>query len=116
MSNDRLNQIFEMQAKLQKLHNHNFNDMSLKDKEQYSKDMILYLLDEVHELLREINFKSYKKVKKDINIDNIHEELADIGAFFNNLCLCWGVSPDSYFKAYKNKNQKNIARVSDKNY
>ena len=113
---DKLDKIFEMQIKLQKLHGHDFEKMSLKEKEQYSKDTILYLLDEVHEFMRELNFKSYKKVKKEINKENMLEELVDIECFFRNLCLCWGFTSESYLKAFEKKHQKNIARVADKNY
>ena len=52
--------------------------MSLEDKENYTKDKVLALLDETHEVLREINWKSWKKTKKDIDHAHLLEELADI--------------------------------------
>jgi len=114
---DILQDILNKQKSLQKIHGHDFNAMSIEEREQYTRDTILYLLEETHELLRETNFKTYKKKRKPIDIENIKEELIDIGCFHHNLCLAWGLdSSELYHEAYLKKNKKNILRTSDENY
>jgi NTP pyrophosphatase (non-canonical NTP hydrolase) len=111
-----LGKFFELQAEVQKMHGHDFKNMSIEDRENYTKDTILYLLEETHELLREINFKTYKKVRKPVNSDNIREELADICAFFINLCLVWNVTPQQFAQSLEAKIAKNIERLQSKDY
>ncbi|MDO8640091.1 MAG: dUTP diphosphatase [Nitrosarchaeum sp.] len=111
-----LQELFTLQAKLQKMHGHHFDKMTIEEKENYTKDSILYLLEEAHELLREINFKTYKKVRKPVIQANIEEELCDICHFYVNLCLCWNVSADALIKAFKQKNKKNVKRLLDASY
>jgi NTP pyrophosphatase (non-canonical NTP hydrolase) len=98
------------------MHGHDFNKMDIPAKEQYTKDTILYLLEETHELLREINFKTYKKVRKPVNQQNIEEELSDIYLFFMNLCLVWDVSIDDLLEAVSKKQQINTERIQNKDY
>jgi len=115
ISNESLTLFFNLQQQTQKLLNHNFELMSLEDKEKYTKDMILYLLEEVHELLREINFKSYRKAKKPIVIENIKGELVDILHFYVNLCLVWDISPQDITSKFIEKNTKNLNRIKNEN-
>lgn len=113
---DILIQIFESQKQLQLKYGHNFETMTEIEKEQYTRDTILYLLEETHELLRETNFKTYKKVRKPIDITKIYGELIDIGCFYHNLCVCWNLDPQKYLHEYEKKNKINVSRISDKDY
>ena len=114
--NDSLSEIFKMQEKLQALHGHNFDKMTTKEKESHTKDTILYLLEEAHELLRETNFKTHKKKRKPIDIDKIHGEIVDIGCFLFNLALLWKMSPEEFLKKFIKKNNINVSRIADKDY
>ena len=111
-----LAELFDLQAKLQVLHGYNFKTMQIEEKEKLTKDMVLYLLEEVHELLRETNFKTHKKVRKPVDPENIKEELADIAAFYFNLALIWDVTAEQLIEAFKKKNDKNVARVKSQDY
>lgn len=113
---DLLQKIFEKQKQLQLLHGHDFDKMDIPAKEQYTKDMVLYLLEETHELLRETNFKTYKKVRKPVNQQKIEEELSDIFLFFSNLCLSWNVSVEKLLEAVFKKQQINFDRVQNEHY
>jgi dimeric dUTPase (all-alpha-NTP-PPase superfamily) len=113
---DNLNLLFELQQSLQKKHGHHFDKMTIEEKENYTKDHVLYLLEETHELLREINFKTYKKTRKPIIMDNIKDELVDILHFYVNLCLVWGVSADQIVEVFKQKNAKNVQRLQNPQY
>lgn len=108
--------LLNFQAKLQVMHGHDFPSMTIEEKEQYTRDMILYLLEETHELLRETNFKTYKKTRKPVIKEKIEEELVDIFCFYLNLCLCWNVDSKSLLKAYFKKNKINVDRVNNTDY
>ena len=116
MTTTSLQKMFERQAELQKMFGYEFEKMTVIEKEQLTKDMVLYLLEETHELLRETNFKTHKKVRKEVNRDNIKEELSDILHFFINLCLVWDVSVENLEEAFFKKNKKNVARISNSKY
>lgn len=109
-------ELFEMQRSLQALHGFDFTAMSIEEKEQYTKDTVLYLLEETHELLRETNFKKHKKVRKPVSQENIREELADMMHFFINLCHAWDISAEDLKAAFIKKNQKNVDRINSRDY
>jgi NTP pyrophosphatase (non-canonical NTP hydrolase) len=113
---DSLTLFFELQNKIQQSLGYSFSTMTTDKKEEYTKDMVLYLLEETHELLRETNFKSHKKVKKTISVDNIKDELADILHFFINLCIVWNVTPQELTTAFIEKNEKNVKRIESESY
>lgn len=113
---DNLKLFFELQLKIQNSLGYSFSTMTTDKKEEYTKDMVLYLLEETHELLRETNFKSHKKVKKVINVVNIKDELADILHFFINLCIVWDVTPEELTTAFLEKNAKNVKRIESESY
>jgi NTP pyrophosphatase (non-canonical NTP hydrolase) len=113
---DSLTLFFELQNKIQQSLGYIFSNMTIDKREEYTKDMVLYLLEETHELLRETNFKSHKKVKKTINVDNIKDELADILHFFINLCIVWNVTPQELTTAFIEKNAKNVKRIESESY
>jgi len=111
-----LKRMFECQAKLQKMLGYDFENMNVIEKEQLTKDMVLYLLEETHEFLRETNFKTHKKIRKEVDCNKIKEELADILHFFINCCLIWNFSAEDIEEAFFTKNEKNFRRISDKSY
>jgi NTP pyrophosphatase (non-canonical NTP hydrolase) len=113
---DNLKLFFELQLKIQHSLGYSFSTMTTDKREEYTKDMVLYLLEETHELLRETNFKSHKKVKKIINVSNIKDELADILHFLINLCLVWHVTPEELTTAFIEKNAKNVKRIESESY
>jgi len=108
--------LFDLQKRLQLLHGHDFGKMTIDEREQYTRDTILYLSEETHELLREINFKTYKKVKKPVVVENVKEEIVDICHFVVNLALVWNISAEELVEAFIKKNKKNVQRAQDQSY
>lgn len=114
--NDSVRELFELQVKLQAIYGFDFTKMTTEERETYTKDTILYLLEEAHELLRETNFKKHKKIKKPVDPENIKEELADLFHFFVNLNLVWQITPEQLVESFKKKNAKNVERATSKDY
>ena len=108
---DMLQDLFKRQRELSLAIGDDFNKMSLEEKEEYTKDKVLALLDETHEVLREINWKSWKKTKKDIDGDKLLEELSDVFHFYINLCLVWGFDAKDVYGAYLKKDEENYNRI-----
>lgn len=108
---DMLSDLFNRQKAFSLALGDDFSKMSLEDKENYTKDKVLAMLDETHEVLREINWKSWKKTKKEIDQDHLLEELSDTLHFFINLCLCWNFSAEDIYNAYMKKDEENYNRI-----
>lgn len=102
---DRLEDLLARQKKLQRVFGNNFEKMTDADRQQYTKDNVLGLLDEIHEVLREINWKKWKKTEKPVSKDKLLEELADALHFYFNLVLVWGFSAEDLYNAYIKKDK-----------
>lgn len=110
---DKLDDLFVKQRMLQEKFENDLDGMSNSVRQQYTKDNVLGLLDETHEILREVNWKNWKKTKKDVDVDRLKEELADAFHFFINLCLAWGFSAEEIYEAYLKKNDVIVQRIHD---
>lgn len=73
------------------------------------------LQDEVHEFVRELNWKPWKQTKKEVNVEAVQKELIDAWHFLIELSLMWGLNSDSVHDMYLQKNQENHQR-QDKGY
>lgn len=78
-------------------------------KNEWVQKEILALLSELAELLAEVNFKWWKN-PKEINYDNVKEEIVDILHFFTGLCLKIGMDSNELTKIYIKKNEENFNR------
>ncbi len=77
--------------------------------EEWIQKETLAMLSELSELIDEVNFKWWKNPKQ-INYDNIKEELIDVFHFFMSMCLKVGMNADEVYDRYINKNQENFKR------
>ena len=105
---DKLDEIFEMQAKL--------NDdivttrgLPEYDMQTWMQKLTLATLSELSELIAEVNFKWWKNPKP-VNENNVKEELVDILHFFVSMCLNAGMSAEELYSRYIEKNQENFDR------
>ena len=108
---DKLDDLFIRQSKLQKAFEENLESFNEEKRQQYTKDNILAMLDETHEILRETNWKHWRKKKKKINKESLKEELVDALHFYINLCLVWGFTSDDIYKSYIKKDEKIYNRI-----
>jgi len=113
MSNG-LKGIFELQRVFSKYFNVKSN-MSFEDKEKHTKDYILALLDECHEVLRETNWKHWKTTKKPVNIDKVKEEIIDVFIFLIDLCIVWDIDDKELIDIANKKIKNNFDRYYNAN-
>lgn len=73
------------------------------------------LQDEIHEFIRELNWKPWKQTKKEVNIELVQKELIDAWHFLIELSLMWGLNSENVHDLYLQKNQENHQR-QDKGY
>ena len=113
MLRDKLEDLFERQKELQKKFGNDLDGFNEEERQQYTKDNILGLLDETHEILRETNWKHWRKTKKPVNPENLKEEMADAFHFFINLCLAWDFSAVEIYEAYISKDEEIYNRIKE---
>lgn len=105
---DKLDTIFYMQNKFDSdlANNRRLNDIP---PEKWIQMQTLAMLSEMAELLNEVNFKWWKN-PKELNYDNIKEELVDILHFFTGMCLRAGMTSEELYEIYMKKNKENFDR------
>lgn len=105
---DKLEKIFQMQDALDSkiVNERNLNNI---DMNEWVQKEILAIMSELNEILGEINWKWWKN-PKEINKDNLKEEIIDILHFFISLCLKVGMNAEEVFEIYMNKNKENVDR------
>ena len=105
---DKLDIIFQMQEKFDQDVIINRNLQGIKPEEWIQKQT-LAILSELAELLAEVNFKWWKN-PKEINEDNVKEELVDILHFFTGMCNRMGMGSEELYRRYLQKNEENFKR------
>lgn len=81
--------------------------------EEITKNLMLYiqaLQVELAEALQELNWKPWKKTKKSVSIDKLHEELIDCAHFMLELLIISGMDAKQIFSSYNKKMDINLNR------
>lgn len=105
---DKLDTIFFMQEKFDTDLAINRNLCDIKP-EKWIQMQTLAMISELAELLDEVNFKWWKN-PKEIDFNNIKEELVDILHFFTGMCIRAGMTADELYSIYMKKNKENFDR------
>lgn len=71
------------------------------------------LTDEIHEFMRELNWKPWKKTKKIVDIVKVQNELIDCWHFLIELSIIWGLEAEDVANLYLQKNQVNVTRQQE---
>lgn len=106
---DKLDEIFALQAKLQR---EKFRDparLSRPEAIEFIRWNVLALTDELHEALQEVGWKPWA-TSSHINREEYVGELVDAMHFLVNLFLVVGASPTEVLERYAKKNAKNHTR------
>lgn len=100
-----LNQIWERQAKFQA----NFMDIASLTKAQreaHTKDFLLYVIEELLELARNMDWKTHRKIRHDqVATSNIREELIDIYKYWLSIALIWELTPEQFVAEFDRKSE-----------
>ena len=115
---DRLETMMTMQHKFQNKVGFNFENMDLKERSQYIKEMMLWVDDEMKEALHELPFAkgwskkydSWDDEKLAVQMDKFRKEMVDSFHFFMNILIAADMSAEMLFKEYLDKNKINIDR------
>ena len=67
-------------------------------------------------MLDEINYKKHVSTRKEINRDNVIEELVDIFKYWLNLCLLMDFKPKEIHKIFKMKTKKVIEKKENEKH
>lgn len=106
---DKLDKIFEMQAKL--------DDRIVKERgitktlDEWVRDLTVAMEDEISEVRAEINWK-YWKNPKEVDMDALKGEIIDLWHFLPSLSLKVGLTAEDVHRLYMEKNAENHARQS----
>ena len=114
---DRLDTIFERQKLFQTVLNQDLGKLlkgdellsSEKELQRLTKDTVLQLFSEIHEVLSEVNWKGHKRAFP-IDKEKIREEIIDVFHFVVNLCLIWDMDANKLYDEFMKKNAKNFER------
>lgn len=102
-----LNEMQKMQKQLQEKYKDKWNGLS-PDK---GRDQLLWMMIEAGEVADIIKKKGDSQIINDEDTRNhFVEELSDVLMYFNDIMLCYSISPEELKKVYLEKYQKNMKR------
>ena len=75
------------------------------------QNKVLWLIGEIGEVIDLIKKQGHGKIMDDPDIRrDFVEELADVLMYYNDVMLCYGVTPDELKQSYEAKFQRNMKR------
>lgn len=77
-------------------------------KTEETKVLVMALHCELTELMDALNWKPWRKSKKDLDFNNIEEEICDMWHFLMELSLLWNVNPEKGLLKTFQKNEDRI--------
>lgn len=92
----------------QRSFNKNFydsNDLDNKEKQTWTKEMVLHLISEADELLRETKWKIHRQQNIVPNKNRIYDEIIDIFKYWLSLAQIWEMTPEEFVESFNNKSE-----------
>ena len=100
-------EMLEMQKALQE----KYKDKWEKISPETGKNKLLWMIGEAGEVIDIIKKHGGDTASRDVNIrERLVEELADVLMYYNDVLLCYGISPEELKSAYTGKFEKNLKR------
>lgn len=87
------------------------------ERQKYLATYVQLLDEESVEFLRELHARKFWRPSishKEVNVANLHSELADMWHILIAITILSGVGPQAMFKIFCDKNDINLQRVKDK--
>lgn len=83
---------------------YDIDNLSEEELNELLVTMVIHLVEEGHEILRELNWKIHKRhTKKSLNRENIIGELVDVSKFLTNFLTYMKVTPKEFTTAWDKK-------------
>jgi len=112
-----LQEMLDMQNKLQEKLGYNIPDLTTEERTAYIKEFSIHLNQEINEMLYELPFfklwKDYSKMTLEevaTQIDKARGEFIDAWHFMLNIALALSFTEQDIFEAYAEKNKENYRR------
>lgn len=84
--------------------------MSNEERQEFMKDLVLHIVDECLEFLRELNWKMHRKSDKPFNREAALKELVDVSKFHMNFLVIMGVNYNEFGNAWIAKHDEVLKR------
>ena len=102
-----INEMLEMQKSLQE----QYKDKWEPIEPETGKNKLLWMLGEVGEVIDIVKKNGGTKASQDAELrQNLVEEMADVLMYYNDVLLCYGISPEELKQSYTSKFEKNMKR------
>ena len=102
-----INEMLEMQKALQEKYKHKWEPICAET----GKNKLLWMIGEIGEVIDIIKQNGGTKASSDTEIrKDLVEELSDVLMYFNDVLLCYNISPDELKESYTNKFERNMKR------
>lgn len=102
-----LNEMQEMQKKLQEKYQGKWEPIEIET----GKNKMLWMIAEMGEVIDIVKKNGAQKAVTESALRNdLVEELADVLMFYNDILLCYGITPEELKQAYVAKFEKNMTR------
>lgn len=109
----KISEMMEMQKELWELHKEKWSPMEA----EYGKNFLLYMVEEMGEVIAIIKKKGNKAIMEDTQIRKLFlEESADVLMYYFDTLLRYHVTPQEIAQAYKEKHNRNLQRDYKKEY
>ena len=102
-----ISEMQEMQKALQEKYKHKWEPIC----PQIGQNKLLWMIGEVGEVIDIVKKNGGEKVCTDPEIRSaLIEEMADVLMYFNDVLLCYDISPDEFERVYRAKHARNMNR------
>ena len=102
-----IGEMIEMQRALQEKYKGRWEPIS----PETGKNKLLWMVSEVGEVVDIVKKDGHVRIMEDEAVRrNFVEEMADVLMYFNDMMLCYGLSPEELKTAYTEKFQRNLTR------
>lgn len=85
-------------------------NMSEAQRERWTKEFVVCILDECSEVLGQINWKHWKKERQQVDQHEVRFEVIDLLHFVLSLAIVWGMTADDVAAYYLAKSDENVKR------
>ncbi len=97
----------EMQKALQERYKHKWEPICA----EIGQNKLLWMIGEIGEVIDIVKKNGGAKASTDVEIrKDLIEELADVLMYYNDVLLCYGITPEELKKAYEEKFRRNMDR------